>query len=330
MVALCAAMAAALSNRLRADSTPTEVYRQSLQDARWTGPIITAGANTLPPGHFLVEPYVFDVITQGRYDDRWKRHAGPGAHTYGSLTYLLYGLVDDVTVGLIPRVGYNTVGEGLNAAHVGLGDFMVQGQYRFARFREGSPIPTMSVVLAQTLPTGKYDRLGTRPSNGLGSGAYTTTLSLYSQYFLWMPNGRIVRARLNLSYSESATVDIEGVSVYGTGSGFRGHANPGATLLLNSAWEYSLTQRWVPALDVTYQHNASTALRGFESTPAGGNSLPVNVHTDSGPGEVFTVAPAIEYNWSSTMGVIAGAIFTPAGKNVGANTIPVVAVNMVF
>jgi hypothetical protein len=286
--------------------------RQALEDAWWTGPIVAAGANTLPPGHFLIEPYVFDSIRQD----------GTRNHSLGSLTYVLYGLIDDLSVGVIPRFGYNSPSSGASSSRVDVGDFMVQGQYRLTRFREGSWLPTLSVVLAETLPTGRYDRLGTRPSDGFGHGAYTTTLSLYSQTFLWMPNGRIVRTRLNLSYSLSSGVGVDGVSVYGTGGGFHGRARPGRSLLIDSAWEYSLTRRWVLATDLTYEHDASTSVVGVDS--AGPRYL------DSGSSHALNLAPAIEYNWSSRMGVIAGAIVTPASRNVAVSLTPVVAVNMVF
>jgi hypothetical protein len=307
-----------------------DVQRQSRDDAWWTGPILAAGANTLPRGHALIEPYVFSVISQGRYDEDGHRRGGPRRQSYGSLTYMLYGLTDDVTVGVIPRFGYNDVRSGEDSSGVQLADFMIQGQYRFTQFREGSRVPTISLVIAETLPTGKYDRLGARPSDALGSGAYTTTVSLYSQYFLWMPNGRIMRTRLNVSYSIPDTVSVEDVSVYGTEQGFRGHAKPGRVLLVTSAWEYSLTRSWVLALDVAYEHDERTTLSGFDRTPSGSTAQPLPVNRDFGWGEVFTLAPAIEYNWNSRMGVIVGAIFTAAGRNASANVIPVAAINMVF
>src|SRR5581483_5624708 len=65
-------------------------YRQSRDDAWWTGPILAAGASTLPPGHALIEPYLYNVMSRGRYDDNGTRHDGPRRHSYGSLTYLLY------------------------------------------------------------------------------------------------------------------------------------------------------------------------------------------------------------------------------------------------
>jgi hypothetical protein len=307
-----------------------DAARQSRDDAWWTGPILAAGANTLPKGHALIEPYVFSIISQGRYDEDGHRQGGPRRQSYGSLTYMLYGLVDDVTVGVIPRFGYNDVSVGEDSSGVQLGDFMVQGQYRFTQFREGSRVPTISLVIAETLPTGKYDRLRTRPADALGSGAYTTTFSLYSQSFLWMPNGRIMRTRLNVSYSIPDTVSVEDVSAYGTTQGFRGQARPGRVFLVNSAWEYSLTRSWVLALDVVYQHDERTTLSGFDFAPPGSNAQAIPVHRDFGWGEVFTLAPAVEYNWNSRMGVIVGTIFTVAGRNASANVIPVAAINMVF
>lgn len=299
-----------------------EPYRQSREDAWWTGPILAPSAGSLPRGHWLVEPYLFDVISQGRYDNDGKRQRTERTHSVGSFTYINYGLTDRVTVGVIPRFNYNDVSSGEDSSGVRVGDLSVQAQYRLTQFREGSLLPTIAVNVSQTFPTGKYDQLGSRPSDGVGAGAYTTTLSVYSQTFLWMPNGRIVRTRLNFSYALSDDVGLEDVSVYGTGEGFRGTARPGDAFVVNSAWEYSLTRNWVLALDVNYQHDASTRLRGFELLG------PVSV--DSKARETLTLAPAVEFNWNSRMGVIVGSVFTASGRNATATWIPVAAVNMVF
>lgn len=314
--ALCALISIFASITAPAESSPQpDAYRQSRDDAWWTGPILAAAAGTLPKGHMLVEPYFFDIVNHGRFDANGSRHSNPTRrHSYGSLTYLNYGLLDGFTVGVIPRFGYNDLATGRDSSGVGLSDFQVQGTIRLSQFREGSYVPTTSIVLTETLPTGKYDRLGDRPSDGLGSGAYTTSLSFFSQYFLWMPNGRIVRTRLNFAYSLPSEVTVHGVSVYGTGDGFRGHAKPGRAFVVTSAWEYSATRNWVLALDVVYENDTSTKVGG----------------ASSGSSDVFTVAPAIEYNFNSRIGVIAGAILTPRARNASANVVPVVAINMVF
>lgn len=304
------------------------VVQQSLDDAWWTGPILAANASTLPQGHALIEPYIFDVIRHGRYDNHGNKQGAPRTHSYGSLTYMLYGVTDRFTAGLIPTFGYNDVSDGRDSSAIQVGDVSVQGQYRLTQFREGHAIPTTSLVVQQTLPTGKYDRLGANVNDGLGTGAYTTTLALYSQYYLWMPNGRILRSRFNVSYALSGAAAIEDLSVYGTNAGFRGTAHPGDVLTINSAWEYSVTREWVLALDLIYQHDASTRLTGNQIDPATGDTE--HIEQEFGAAWRFGVAPAVEYNFSSRVGVIAGARWFAAGRNTSATITPVAAINMVF
>ena len=39
---------------------------QSREDAWWTGPMLAPNAASLPQGHALIEPYLFDVISDER------------------------------------------------------------------------------------------------------------------------------------------------------------------------------------------------------------------------------------------------------------------------
>jgi hypothetical protein len=50
----------------------------------------------------------------------------------------------------------------------------------------------MSFIVSETFPTGKFDRLGNRMGDGLGTGAYATTLALYTQRLSWTPTGRLL------------------------------------------------------------------------------------------------------------------------------------------
>ena len=83
LLLLCCAMGASYPLAARAQqaadtvvaSRTSAVSRQSTDDAWWTGPMLAASPNTLPRGHFLVEPYVYDVRTAH-------------ADGFGSLTYL--------------------------------------------------------------------------------------------------------------------------------------------------------------------------------------------------------------------------------------------------
>ena len=315
---------ACVASAQAATTADAERDRQSLDDAWFTGPILAASANTLPQGHVLVEPYVYDVITHGRYDDDGNYREGDTQHSYGSLTYLLYGVTDTFTVGAIPTFGFNNVSVGEDSSKVGVGDLTLQAQYRLTQFSEGRRVPTLSLLLQETLPTGKHDELGTRLSDGMGNGAYATTLGVHSQYFFWLPNGRILRTRLNATYTLPQDADVTGTSVYGTPVGFTGHASPGNSLAIYSSWEYSITREWVLALDLVYQHDDSTRVSGYDSA----TSLPF----EANPGSSWrvAVAPAIEYNWTSRVGIIVGARWFPAGRNTSASVTPVAAINIVY
>lgn len=286
-------------------ATSPAFAREALDEAWWTGPLLAAGAGTLPEGHLLFEPYLYDVM--GRQSNDWR-----------SRSYLLYGVTDRFTLGAIPIFGYNRIAGGPSSTGLELGDLTLQAQYRLTSWQEGSWVPTLSAVLKESLPTGRYDRLGNHPNDGLGAGSYATTASLYTQSYFWLPDERILRMRFNVEGTLSSEASVQGVSVYGTPAGFDGHVRPGANLYLNAAWEYSITQRWVLAFDATWSTSADTKLSGEDFI------------ANLGPSRNFAFAPALEYNWRADIGLIAGFRAIPAGRNTAGSITPAIALNVVY
>lgn len=303
--------------------------RQTLDDAWWTGPMLANSAGTLPRGHLLAEPYVYDVYARAAFDGRGHRQPGTPSHGLGSLTYFIYGLTDRFAVGLIPTFGYNTGPHGPRSSRIGLGDESVYAQYGLTRFHEGSAMPSTALSLEETFPTGKYDRLGDRPGDGFGSGTYTTTLAFLSQTYFWLPNGRVLRMRFNASHALSSDARVRDVSVYGTDSGFSGSAAPGGASFLDLSLEYSVTRRWVLGTDVTYRHAGGTQLTGWDAVDAGGVERRSAVASRSAASDAFALAPALEYSWSSRAGVLLGARIIAAGRNTPASVTPALAINLV-
>lgn len=287
-------------------------FRQSRDDAWWTGPMLANSADTLPRGHFLIEPYLYDV-------------ASKGADRFGSRAYVLYGLTDRLTVGLIPIIGYNRISGAPDSSRVGFADQILQAQFRLTRFQEGSRLPTISLLLQESVPTGRYDRLQ-RASDGMGQGAWTTTLGVNAQSYFWMPNGRILRVRLNLARTFASHADVDGASVFGTGPDFHGRASLGAGYSIDTAFEYSLTRRWVLALDLFHSHNDATRVVGRDDVP-GLPRAPVRV--TSGSSDAFGYAPAVEYNFTSSLGVLLGVRVITGGHNTQRSITPAIAVNYV-
>jgi hypothetical protein len=312
-----------------AASTSGVTPQETLDEAWWTGPLLAPNASTLPQGHWLLEPYVYDLMPYGHFDHNGRLTSTGAGHDIGSQSYIEYGLIDRVTLGLIPRLGLHESSAGQDSSGFTVGDTTLQAAFGLTQFRPGSVIPSTALVIAETLPTGKYDRLDGPTDGALGSGAYSTTVSFYSQTYFWMPNGRILRTRLDISYEMSRWAAVHGVSVYGTPEAFSGRARPGPTFVSDLAVEYSATQSWVLAMDFWFEHDGNTRVEGGSLLTIASPVPPYSVQ-DSGADDLLYVAPAIEYNWSARMGVIAGARIAAAGRNVTATLAPVAAINMVF
>jgi hypothetical protein len=213
----------------------------------------------------------------------------------------------------------------MNSTRALFGDLTLQAQYRLTQFHEGHWMPTASFALQETMPTGKYDQLGNRPGNGIGNGVWTTTPALYSQSYFWLPNGRILRARLNVTQSFSNSARIWNVSVYGTQPGFEGRAQPGSAFFVDAAGEYSLTRNWVLALDATYHTQGKTTVSGTNHS----NPIKALVNFNVPSNSAVAFAPAIEYNWKANIGVILGVRIVAAGRNTNYTLTPAIAINFV-
>lgn len=320
--ALGCVLAPVLASAQLAPCVAEHAHRQSPADAWWTGPMLANSAATLPRGHILIETYVYDVAVRSAFDARGTRRSVPESHGFGTQTYALYGLADRFSVGLIPTAGFNRPSVGPSSSGIRMGDIGGSAQYRLTSTDPCSRMPTMSVNVQETFPTARYDRLGERPSDGMGAGAYTTTVSLYGQKLFWLPTGHILRSRLDMSQSLSSAPRVSGASVYGTTTGFAGRAEPGAALYVDSSWEYSVTRSWVLALDVTYRHSRDSRAVGLDATGA-------DVVLHSGASEAFGLAPAVEYSWASNVGVLFGTRIIAAGRNSARSITPAVAINYV-
>ena len=280
----------------------------ALPEAWWTGPIAASSAETLPHGHVLFEPYLFDVRSAG-------------SDYAGSLTYILYGATDRLTIGAIPTFGSaKTHGSG-RLRSLGVGDLTLTAQYRFNRAKPSALVPTLALVVQRTLPLGRFDRLDRNPDLGIGSGAQSTLIGLYAQRVDRLGNGRPLRTRLNITYSFTPPVRLEGISAYETQRGFAGWVRPGDILGVDLSAEYSLSRRFVLATDLIYRTTGSTSITA-DSAQWEDRRLPTT--------RSLSIAPAVEYSWSASRGVLIGVRLTPKGDHVSPSITPVVAFNAVF
>lgn len=325
LILLCLLAHAALHAETLASDPCTITH--PMNDAWFTGPMLANTAASAPRGHALIEPYLYDVTTQGSFNRAGVRQPVPHQNSYGNLTYLIYALTDTVGLGFIPTEGYAMPTGAPSSAGPGLGDLTLQLQRRLTQTLPCHRIPTISVAVQETFPTGRYDHLGARSANAFGAGAYATTPELLSQSWFWLPNHRIVRMRLNFADAFSSSVPIDGASVYGTTNGFRGTAHPASSFSIDNSWEYSATRRFVLATDIAFHNTGDTRVTGaYAATPTAPAS---SVAFNSGWSNTWYLAPAVEYSWKPTIGILLGLRITPAGRNTSDTLTPAIAINII-
>ena len=285
-----------------AEEPGAERWQAAIESARWTGPLLASTAETLPQGHFYTEPYVFDVISGGQ-------------HNLGSSGFYQYGLFNNYTIGVQPFISLGTHKYNRNLA---IGDFKLLSQLRVSHFTPEHRVPSVALVMNLVLPTGKDDRLGAL-RQGHGSGSFAPEIGINVQQYFLLGNGRLLRARFNFLKNFPLKTSVRDRSVYGTLSGFQGHARPGSKTTLVGAVEYSVTREWVIALDVERDQWGKTEV-------AGRNADGTLVDQTSPRSWDVGFAPAIEYNWSARAGAIFGVWIVPKGHNTQSSVTPAIAI----
>jgi hypothetical protein len=293
--------------------------------AQWFTGSLEAPSPALPKaGIFATEPYFIYSSSTGSYDNGGTHHStGNDGNQFQTIVLLKYALTDRISIQAIPSVvqSWNKQSSG-----TGIGDLPVEVDYRFNDENNMTGFPSVTASFGVNLPIGHYERLHSslKGLDGLGSGSYTLKQGLLAQSLFDTWGHHPVRLRFYAeAFEPVAHVPVQGVSVYGTDQAFSGHATPGFASVLGIGGGIGLDQQWVLALDLVQHFSSGFNLLGTE---VGGPLM----NTKS-PGSARTaVAPAVEYNLSSTLGIIAGVKFSVAGRNNGSYVAPQIAMSMAF
>ena len=286
----------------------------SLEDVRFTGPLLTPSPSTLPQGSFYAQPYWIQTHTTGRYDGNGDRHALDNSVDTSLLSVLLSaGLTDRLAGELVLDSARTTQGR-QHSDGFRLADSAARLRYLLHEGDALTSKPAIAVMLGQSLPTGRYDGLGENLLNGQGEGAWRSNVSLLGQNYHWLPNGRPLRWRWQARWSPSPRdVSVHGRSVHGTDRSFRGHLSPGAALSAALGLEYSINANWALAMDLSASRQSGAVLDGTALDPDGQRG---HVERHDGASRSFSVAPALEYNLSDHVGFLVGVQASlPGGRN---------------
>ena len=296
-------------------------------DVNYTGPLLTPNAGILPRGMVNVEPYLVYSSSRYYYDNDGNKRRQNRTAQWQTLVPVNVGITERFGVQATLGATHNLAQGGRHSAGMRATDTSLRAQFLVLRPSADGLRPALSISAIHRFPTGRYDRLDDNPLNGSGSGVHGDRVDVLIQQSLPMPTGRPLRWRGRLAYDfNPGAVDIRGQSVYGTDAGFRGRADLSHAWSASASVEYSIDSHWVLAMDLAYQRGSTTRVYGV--VPVAGQHVAINR-----PGTIsrnVSIAPAIEYNINSSLGIVAGVHMSVAGRNSDAFVAPQAAVNMVF
>lgn len=278
-----------------------------------TGPLLAPSGKTIPKGHVNFEPYGFYTI----YPDKYRN--------VEVVPIVQAGLTDfmDIQASLPYDVSWDQGQRG-----DGIGDSTLGFGFQVLKPRENSWFPSLRVTVQEVFPTGKYDHLNPRglDTDQTGTGAYQTALGFNFQSVKEFRNAHYLRTRFSLVGARASSVKVVGVNTFGGSETTQGVVHPGNSFSADLAFEYTLTQRWVGVFEMLFANSSATNFSGSPGYTPGGVTAGVGGHG----GSQGSLAPAIEYNFSPNVGLIAGVWFTVSGPRAAQYVANTIALNMYF
>jgi hypothetical protein len=285
--------------------------QSSIADPWFTGPLLAPAGHTTPKGHTNFEIYGLDILTDGRYNNLGHLVDSRTFRTFVTNPILTHGFTDWLDVQLTLPYAFNST-QGINYNHVA--DTAVALGIQVFEQRKSPKRMDVRILLQETFPTGKYTRLNPsfRGTDSTGLGSYQTQIGLNLQYLRELYNSHYLRTRLILTRLYATPVNVAGLNSYGGTPSTSGRINPGTENGFDLAFEYTLTQNWVAVMEGTYTKGQATRFNGILNI---GNIGGPTATIGSGNYNETALAPALEYNFTESLGLIGGVWFPVSGKN---------------
>lgn len=275
----------------------------------FTGPLLSPTPVNMLPGHPVIEPSITIGSNYGEYDSHWRLNRE--ANEWFINPFL------DFQLGFTDRVGLEILASFISnfkkgASATRMQDTILLLGFQIANDIKGSWVPDIRIDLQETLPTGSYQKLDPKKfgTDSTGQGAFQTG-PLLIIHKLFYPGNHFLSLKVSLSYLFPSNVKVKGYNTYGGGTQTNGTIHPGQTLTTFFSAEYSISQRWGWGFDALLTHQKKSTFSGR----SGSNKYNQTVSVGLPSSTQLSLAPFIEYNFSSRMGVLGGSWFTVAGRN---------------
>ncbi len=289
-------------------------FTHAVMASPWfTGPLLAPNGITIPPGHFNFEPYGFYTI----YPEQFRNFEATSILTIGVTSFL------DFQASAPYDFSWNRgqYGQGIGDSSLGFG-------IQVLRQHENSWIPDLRVTIQELFPTGKFDHLNPKKfgTDQTGSGSYQTSIGLNFQRLTEFHDQHYLRSRLSVVAATAGDVTVSGLNTFGGDQETHGKVSPGNSYSVDVAFEYTLTEHWVPVFEMLFVNSGSTNFVGNPGFTPGGTVRSVGGRG----GSQGSLAPAIEYNFNSNLGIIAGVWFSITGPHPAEFISNTIAINYYF
>lgn len=269
----------------------------------FTGPLLAPSGRVESPGKVKLQPYFNTFVNVGEYNKHWHTEGRDNFYDINLRVQTKVGVVKNLDVQVVPHFVYRrTQGE----QSVNIGDLSLDLNIQLVKLQKINGYPALKLALRSNAPIGKYQHLSARKerTDATGTGCWFPGAALAFSSIWHLKGVHYLGWRLFGEYRLGVPVHVKGRSVYGGDSSTRGTVYPGNVLTCDTAVEYNFTQNWAFACDLRYTHSNRTRSSGKKAQMLKGPSR-----------EAFSLAPAIEYNFTHSFGMIGGVWFSVAGRN---------------
>ncbi len=290
----------------------THIYKTPANEVSpwFTGSLLSPSAQTTPAKHGTIESYFGFFAFTGLYTKNWATKTFPNFYSTNLYISTSYGLTSFLDIGATLNVSYQFT-QGQQSTQ--FGDIPFGIGIQLLTEDQNSWLPSIKLGLRATAPTGKYNNLNPNKlqTDSVGYGTWAPRSCLTVGKLLKLNSIHFLSYRVSFNYTVPTPVNAKNFTFYGGVPGTRGTIYLGNTFWTDLALEYNFNQKWAFALDLYYQHFNKNRFSGKTGFIAPG--IPASLTYPSI--DAFSLAPALEYNWSANVGLIGGVWFSVAGRN---------------
>lgn len=224
---------------------------------------------------------------------------------WGVYSQNAYGLSDHWSVQIIPAYNYNVSGGRTATAW---GDLTTLLGYQLNYQSVGSDWPSIRADFTTVFPVGRYNNLDFN-NNGFdatGRGSYVIGMIINTEYLSMPIPDHFLNTYFSVGYTYWTPVHLSGLNQYGGGLGTNGRLGSSDEFLTNLAFEFHLNRHWAAIFEAFYLFNSPASFKGNPGQGLDGREVTVLREGLS----QFSLAPALEYNFSDYVGIVGGGWFS--------------------